>query len=95
MKVTCPHCGEEFEANLFGGAETPIRNARREKGITVNQAAEQMGISPYTLQSLERGRMNPRLSTIKAACKLYGKSFDELFPNTDDNLPEETDEAAD
>jgi len=80
MKCVCPECGHEFEVSQFSDESSPLRAARREKGITIKEAADALGISPWTVRDLERGKMNPRLSVVKAACKLYGKSVDVLFP---------------
>lgn len=91
MKICCPECKHEFEVNPYGGAETPVRIARQGKGLTVIQAAEAIDISVHTLRELERGKMNPRLSTIRALCRLYEKSVDELFPA----IVEETESVSD
>ena len=80
MRCTCPNCGTVFEAMSYGGKNTAIRLARRDKALTVAEAAKKLGISTYTLEKLERGQMDPRLSVIQKACDLYGKTAEQLFP---------------
>jgi len=83
MQIKCPHCGEMFDFNVYGGSEGPLRAARREKNMTVKQVALELGISPFTLQELERGKVDPRMSWIRKATALFGKTAEELFPEPD------------
>ena len=89
MKCTCPECGHAFEVNPYVESDSPIRAARRAKGLTLQEAATALGISPWTVRDLERGKMNPRLSVVLGVCKLYEKPIEELFPDTSDEESEE------
>jgi len=40
-----------------------IKNLRRSKGLSQEELAEKMGISPKYLSSIERGKENPTLDT--------------------------------
>lgn len=92
MKVNCPHCEFEFEVNPFSGVMSPMRSARHEKGVSVAEAAAYLKISPHTLQALERGKVNPRISVVMAASRLYGKPIEVLFPDTTDDETEDVED---
>ena len=84
--ATCPHCGQTFE--LPRGEDTPLRRARLEKGLSIQKASDEIGMSQWTLSQMERGGGNPKLSVLKKLSTYYGKSIDELFPE-----PPESDDA--
>lgn len=83
-EVKCPNCDHEFEWTFehvtFTGEDTPLRKARREKGLSLNKAAEAAGISVRAMRRLEQNIGNPRFDVVRRICALYGKSMDELFP---------------
>ncbi|HEX8698928.1 MAG TPA: helix-turn-helix domain-containing protein [Myxococcaceae bacterium] len=56
-----------------------IRNARLRRGLTQEQAAEQIGISPEVYGRLERGGIFPRVSRLLTICEKLGVSADQLL----------------
>lgn len=80
MQITCPNCGEVF----YTGTESPLREARMNKGLSVKEAAAAVGISEWGLGRLERGDGNPRLDVLRRLSKLYGAPIEHLLPPSDD-----------
>ena len=84
MYATCPNCGHEF---FVGTVPTgPLAAARQKVGLSINQAALKVGVSSQLLGMIEKGRANPRLSTMRKMSQLYGEPIEKLWP--DDEEPE-------
>ena len=64
-----------------------IRNLRRKAGLTLAQLAEKAALSPKHLRELERGRGNPRLSSIESLAHSLGLSLSEMFDYEHEELP--------
>lgn len=64
---------------LKGKLGVNIRNARLRRGLTQEQAAEQIGISPEVYGRLERGGIFPRVSRLLTICEKLGVSADQLL----------------
>lgn len=56
-----------------------IRNARAEKGLTQEEAAESLGVSRQTLSHWENGKTYPDIVSVVKMSDLYGVSLDELL----------------
>jgi transcriptional regulator with XRE-family HTH domain len=59
----------------------PLRRWRKEAGLTVKEAAERLGISPYRLRQWE-ARTNgatPSATALATMCEVYGVSRREAF----------------
>jgi len=58
-----------------------LRNARQLVGLTVQKAADQLGISQGHLSKIERGLLKkiPRIAILKKAAVLYGIPIEELL----------------
>lgn len=52
------------------GAE--LREVRVKRGVSARTAAEQAGVSPSALTSIERGDRYPSLETLEALATCYG-----------------------
>ena len=53
-----------------------IKKAREAKGITLRQLSELTGIDNANLSNIERGKIDPRLSTVKTICKALGLTIE-------------------
>jgi len=56
-----------------------IAELRKTKGITQEQLAGKMEISPKYLSSIERGKENPTLNTLISLSESLGVNFEDLF----------------
>ena len=56
-----------------------IAELRKIKGITQEQLAGKMEISPKYLSSIERGKENPTLNTLISLSESLGVNFEDLF----------------
>lgn len=56
-----------------------IAELRKTKGITQEQLAGKMEISPKYLSSIERGKENPTLNTLIGLSESLGVNFEDLF----------------
>ncbi|MNB71344.1 helix-turn-helix protein [compost metagenome] len=56
-------------------------DARKQRGMTISQAAESLGISHGMLAMLETGKRNGSDKTKIKIAKFYNKSIIELFYN--------------
>jgi transcriptional regulator with XRE-family HTH domain len=56
-----------------------IAELRKIKGITQEQLAGKMEISPKYLSSIERGKENPTLNTLISLSESLGINFEDLF----------------
>lgn len=56
-----------------------IEALRREKGMTQQTLAEQLGVSRQTIISLENGRYNPSIGLAHSVAKLFGLMIEDVF----------------
>ena len=56
-----------------------LRQARKNKGLTQQQAAEKIGVPQQTWQRYESGRFDLKMSTIYNICKVLDISADWLL----------------
>ena len=63
-----------------------LKKARKEKGLTQAQLAEQVGITRAFLCNIERGKYSPSLTIAQALAIALKKPLDEIFFN--DNVRE-------
>lgn len=57
----------------------PLKEARREKGLSQFESAKGIGISYSMLVKMENGSKSPSKKTMGKTAKFYGKTVDELF----------------
>lgn len=55
------------------------REKRKDRGLPMRIACEQMGISQGTLSLLERGVTLPKRATLERACQFYGCQPGDLY----------------
>jgi transcriptional regulator with XRE-family HTH domain len=72
--------------------ELRIREIMLEKGISVNEMSEKLGITRQSFYSIVNG--NPTMSTLAKIAEILGVTVKELFKdeNISDNEKEENDE---
>lgn len=56
-----------------------LRACRVNKGLTIKEAANQLGISAFTLGNYESGKTFPTAPVIARMENLYGVSYDEII----------------
>lgn len=56
-----------------------LRAERQTKGITVREIARRVGVSPSLISQIERGKVNPSVSTLWALVSVLGLPMSELF----------------
>src|SRR5215217_8395198 len=56
-----------------------LRLLRAERGLTLSEAAEQIGVTRDTLSDLERGRRHPHAPTLRKIAAGYGVGLQELL----------------
>lgn len=49
-----------------------LKAARTNAGLTIADAAQQLGVSRYTLMSYEAGKTRPKVDTAQQMARLYG-----------------------
>lgn len=56
-----------------------LRKLRESAGLTIEQLAERADLSRQAVQHIETGkRLNPGVETLRAICKVLGKSLSEF-----------------
>lgn len=61
-----------------------LKEARKAKGLTQTEAAEMIGLHQQAWQRLERGTLDPKMSTIYTICKSLEISADWLMGLSED-----------
>lgn len=56
-----------------------LKQARTEKGLSQAQLAELVGVSRYTISSIETGQFSPTAKLALILCLALDKQFEELF----------------
>lgn len=64
-----------------------LRQARKYKGLTQDNAAKIIGTTYQTISNYERGTRDPDTETLVKLANLYNTSIDYLVGNTDDPTP--------
>lgn len=67
-----------------------IRSLRQQKGITMSQAAQALGIPYTTYANYDTGTREPNSEMLIAIARFYGVSVDYLIGNTQDPKPAPT-----
>ena len=62
----------------FGRTAKIIRELRKERGLTQEKAAEEIGMNIKTLQSIEQGKRTGNLDTLCMVAEYFGVSLDYL-----------------
>ena len=58
-----------------------LRSSRRERGLSLRDLAQRLGVSPSLISQIELGRANPSVSTLYALVSELGVSLDDLLFN--------------
>lgn len=72
--------GRAFEPDYPEVGER-LRARRRDKGLSLRDLAERLGVSPSLISQIERGRARPSVSTLFAIVTELDASLDELLFN--------------
>src|SRR5215831_15189217 len=56
-----------------------LRAERQRSGMTVREIARRVGVSPSLVSQIERGKVNPSVSTLWAMVTVLGLPMSELF----------------
>ena len=56
-----------------------MKTARKERGLSQAELAEQVGATRQTIGLIEAGRYNPSLKLCRAICVALGKTLNDLF----------------
>ena len=56
-----------------------LRLLRQEKGMTQNQAAEELGVTRQAISSYESERTRPDIDTLMRLAEIYGVSFEDVI----------------
>lgn len=57
-----------------------IRIARKRARLTIRELAEKIEVSPTTIQNIESGKVDPRISTMQKIAEACGVPADKLWP---------------
>lgn len=57
-----------------------VKAARVNKGLTIQEAAKELGVSVSTLSAYENGNPNPRFEVLEKMSVLYGIPVENLRP---------------
>lgn len=61
-----------------------VKELREEKGYTQEQLATMVGVTRYTIISLEKGRFNPSIMLAWNLSKIFSLTIEEVFIFEDD-----------
>lgn len=59
---------------------TRIKMARKRAGLTIREMADKIEVSPTTIQNIESGKVDPRMSTMQKIAEACSVSVDKLCP---------------
>jgi transcriptional regulator with XRE-family HTH domain len=59
-----------------------LRTERQRQGMTVREIARRVKVSPSLISQIERGKVNPSVSTLWSLVTVLGLTMSELFPET-------------
>ncbi len=75
--TNCPACGADlFYSDAIGGA---IRLLRQRNRLTLDQLAEQSGVSKGNLSRIENGNSDPGLQTLEKIAAAFGMKTSALL----------------
>lgn len=80
---------ETFGAGLEREVGEQIRELRLVKRLTLQQLAEQVGVSVGYLSQIERNRSRLPIGTLRKICDVLGVHISWFFPNPGEGPPEE------
>lgn len=88
-RPTAPPTGSSVQESARGRSVRPdhpeiggrLREARRERRLSVRELARRLGVSSSLISQIERGRANPSVSTLYAIASELDVSLDELLFN--------------
>jgi transcriptional regulator with XRE-family HTH domain len=66
--------------------ELLIKDLAKEKGITLNEIAEKVGITQPSISRIVNGRINPTLDTLEKIADSLGVGITELFKREEKGL---------
>ena len=69
-----------------------LREARLQKGFTLEQAAERIGVRLNTVWRYEKGAILPSEPVLKLCCQIYEKSLEWFYGDEEDQTPPLTEE---
>lgn len=61
-----------------------LRGKRIEKGITVTEMANELGLTPDAVMKIESGKRGKTFEKLPTIAKMMGCRIDDLFPEMDD-----------
>ena len=59
-----------------------VRMLRRERGLSQERLAARAGLTTWTINRLEAGKINPTLQTVQRVADALGVEIVDLFPRT-------------
>src|SRR3954449_6025126 len=76
-----PAAAAEFLAP--SGIGDRLRAERQRKGMTVREIARRVKVSPSLISQIERGKVNPSVSTLWGLVTVLGVTMSDLFSEVD------------
>jgi DNA-binding XRE family transcriptional regulator len=73
-----PHMAADLATAMIAGEIHPLTAWRKSAGLSQAELAEKAGIRPATLSDIEGGKIDPRLSTMKALASALGVDIDDI-----------------
>lgn len=64
---------------MLGGLISPLTAWRKAVGLSQSALAEKAGVRAATLSDIETGKIDPRISTMKALAEALGVDVDDLI----------------
>ena len=71
-----------------------LKKARKDRGLTQEQLAEQAGLSARHIAKIEKGDANPSFEVLSTLVKTLGVSFDAIFDPASEQVAAELQEIA-
>lgn len=71
-----------------------LKKARKDRGLTQEQLAEQAGLSARHIAKIEKGDVNPSFEVLSTLVKTLGVSFDAIFDPASEQVEAEIQEVA-
>ena len=71
-----------------------LKKARKDRGLTQEQLAEQAGPSARHIAKIEKGDVNPSFEVLSTLVKTLGVSFDAIFDPASEQVEAEIQEVA-
>jgi transcriptional regulator with XRE-family HTH domain len=74
---------EPVEVPEPSGIGDRLRTERQRQGMTVREIARRVRVSPSLISQIERGKVNPSVSTLWSLVTVLGLTMSELFPEAE------------